>query len=245
MRKQPQSHAVAQALGPLLAPRSPSAGTATKSSRSARKRSITRSFSAAQDGAGRVDEAAADRHQRRVGDHQRQLARREGVDRRPGAAASAPRGCGAASPGPSTARRRARGPRRRGATSAGSGRCPSARAPSTFDRPARRARRRSSSSFLPSVSSARTRPCPPAAPPAPASCRPRPRRRPAPARPAAAPPASATSWLPSSITSNSPSRNADSPNALTRVSNISPTGDSGVGCAITSSSASARPARRA
>ena len=49
---------------------------------------------------------------------------------------------------------------------------------------------------------------------------------------------SATSWLPSSITSNSPSLNADSPNALTRVSNTRPTGDSGVGCATTCSSAS-------
>ena len=39
---------------------------------------------------------------------------------------------------------------------------------------------------------------------------------------------SATSWLPSSITSNIPSRNADRPKAFTRVSSTRPAGASGV-----------------
>jgi len=50
--------------------------------------------------------------------------------------------------------------------------------------------------------------------------------------------ASATSWLPSSITSNQPSRKAGRPKALTRVSKTSPSGASGVGRATTPSSAS-------
>ena len=105
----------------------------------------------------------------------------------------------------------------------------------TFDSPARRARRRSSSSLRPDVSSASSRPPPPSCA-ASASVLP-----PAPAQASATRPrgggatASATSWLPSSITSNSPSWNEGSPKALTRVSKISPTGDSGARLASTPS----------
>ncbi len=107
----------------------------------------------------------------------------------------------------------------------------------TFDRPARRARRRSSSSLRPSTSSASRRPLPPIAaaiasvlPPAPAHAS---ATRP----PGGGATSSATSWLPSSMTSNRPSRNADRPNALTRVSRTSPAGASAVGRATTFSSA--------
>ena len=72
-------------------------------------------------------------------------------------------------------------------------------------------------------------PCPPAPRPAPASCRPRPRRRRPRARPAAARPARRPAGCPRPSPRTGPSRNAASPNALTRVSNTSPTGDSGVG----------------
>ena len=141
-------------------------GTGTKSSRSARKRSTTPLVLAPVDGAGGVDQPPADGDQRRVGDQQRQLPRRETPSTvGAGAAASAPRDCAAASPAPSRARRPARDLNCRAAFATSRGPRPDRRRLRRWSGPARRARRRSSSSFLPSVSSASTRPLPASAAP--------------------------------------------------------------------------------
>ena len=87
------------------------------------------------------------------------------------------------------------------------------------------------------MSSARTRPFPASPAPSASVFPPAPAQASSTRPPGGGATSSATSWLPSSITSNSPSRNAESPNALTRVSNVNPTGDSGVGFTITCSSA--------